>query len=135
MSNSGGDEFYVARQKKAKRVALIIFGLVLLAHALVMKNCSGWNEGNMAVQLCYIDIPIARGLANLLYEFALLSAFCILHGNATYRVPLGVLVDFEGVSRLSVKQAGGVLKSTAQIGGCPSPPTLTPRTQSRTFPP
>jgi hypothetical protein len=42
-----------------------------------MSNCSGWNEGSMLVQSCYIDNSLTRSLAELVYGLVFMAVLMI----------------------------------------------------------
>jgi len=64
-----------------KRIGRLVKWAIWLGFVLVpvmaMGNCSGWNEGSMAVASCAIDTPFLRELANFYYGYLLLSAFTL----------------------------------------------------------
>jgi hypothetical protein len=82
-------EISLARERKVRHLALIIFACFFVFPILVMANCSGWNEGSMEVSACYLDFQFFRSLADFLYGFILFSAFTVglpivLYGFVTW---------------------------------------------------
>lgn len=84
--------------KKSKKIILIkiililaIFFIAFILPILGMRNCSGWNEGSMAVTSCTIDGNIFREYANFYYGLLLISAFMMLIPAVIY---VGVVIFF-----------------------------------------
>jgi hypothetical protein len=63
--------------KKSTIFALAIYFIAFALPIIGMMNCSGWNEGSMAVKSCAVDSPFLRSYANFYYGWLLLSAFMI----------------------------------------------------------
>ena len=60
-----------------QRRQIVLFAAIVLfvVPLVIMGNCSGFNEGSMAVTSCAVDFPLARALADLLLGILLISAF------------------------------------------------------------
>lgn len=62
------------------RLFLIIASVIsvfIILPILIMSNCSGWNEGSMLVQSCYIDNSLTRSLAELVYGLVFMAVLMI----------------------------------------------------------
>lgn len=74
---------------KRKILALCIYFIGLILPILGVLNCSGWDEGSMQVQSCYIDSEFIRSYANFYYALLIYSAFIMLIPIIIY---IGIIV-------------------------------------------
>ena len=73
----------IAGYRRTVTASICFYGVIL--PILAMWQCSGWNEGSMEVESCFIDTSVTRGFANFLYGIVLVSAFagcvpCCIYG-------------------------------------------------------
>jgi len=64
--------------KKSEKISLAIYFIAFVLPILGMMNCSGWNEGSMAVKSCVIDGNIFREYAEFYSGFLFISVFMML---------------------------------------------------------